>query len=146
MYKDLLIYLDLKEDTLDIYFDKKLRDNLKAKFKGFVKKQAKIIFSKILKWVKSNLPEFLAGIVVSAGSMIFGIYEVPTNMGKGIMEKSKKALKDLEKEIKKYAEKQSAPIKAIMNAIGSLIGEGDGFILSHIIPISLTIVGILVLY
>ena len=100
MYKDLLTYLDLKENTLDIYLDKKLGDNLKAKFKAFVKKQAKTIFSRTLKWVKSNLPEFLAGIVVSAGSMIFEIYEVAMNMGKGIMEKSKKALKDLEKEIK----------------------------------------------
>ena len=100
-YKDLLAYLDLKEDTLDIYFDKELRDNLKAKFKGFLKRQAKVIFSRTLSWIKSNLPKFLAGLVVSAGSMIFGIYELAMNMGKGIMEKSKKALKDLEKEIKK---------------------------------------------
>ena len=56
-------------------------------------------------------------MVVSAGSMIFGIYELAMNMGKGIMEKSKKALKDLEKEIKKYAEKQSEPIRAIMNMV-----------------------------
>ena len=83
MYKDLLAYLDLKEDTLDIYFDKKLGDNSKAKFKGFVKKQAKAILSRTLNWVKSNLPEFLAGLVVSAGNMIFGIYELAMNMGNG---------------------------------------------------------------
>ena len=111
-----------------------------------MKKQAKAIFSKTLNWVKSNLPEFLAGLVVSAGSKIFGIYELAMNMGKGIMEKSKKALKDLEKEIRKYAEKQSAPITAIMNMLGSLVGDGDGFIVSHILAISLTVVGIIVLY
>ena len=144
-YKDLLSYLDQREETLNLFFDK-LSDTFKAKFKGFVKRQAKVIFSRTLNWIKSNLPEFLAGLVVSAGSMIFGIYELAVNMGEGIMNKSKKTLKELEKEIKKYAEKQSAPIRAVMNAIGSIIGHGGGFIMSHLLAISLTIVGILTLY
>ena len=148
-YKDLLAYLERKKDTLDILFDKELKDNLKTKFKAFVKKQAKAIFSRTLNRIKSNLPEFLAGLVVSAGSMIFGIYELAQNMGKGIMEKSKKALKDLEKEIKEYADKQREPIKAIMNMVGSLLGAGGDslvFILSHILVISLAVVAIIISY
>ena len=109
-YKDLLSYLEQRKETLNIFFDKPLRDNFKAKLKAFVRRQAKAIFSRTLGWIKSNLPEFLAGMVVSAGSMIFGIYEFAVNMGKGIMEKSKKALKELEKKIREYADKQSAPI------------------------------------
>ena len=148
-YKDLLTYLERIEDTLDIYFDKELKDNLKPKFKAFVKKQAKAIFSRTLNSIKSNLPEFLAGLVVSAGSMIFGIYELAMNMGKGIMEKSKAALKDLEKKIKEYADKQSEPIRAIMNMVGSLLGAGGdslGFIMTHILAISLAIVAIIISY
>ena len=85
-------------------------------------------------------------MVVSAGSMIFGIYELAVNMGKGIMEKSKKALKELEKKIKEYAEKQSAPTRAIMNMLGSLVGHGGSFIMDHLLAIILAIVGILSLY
>ena len=88
-------------------------------------------------------------MVVSAGSIIFGIYELAANMGKRIMEKSKKALKDLEKKIKEYAEKQSEPIKSIVNMVGSLLSAGHdslGFILSHIFAISLTVVILIFLY
>ena len=99
-YKALLSYLERKEDSLKIFFDKPLLGDLKAKFKAFVKKNAKAIYVRTVGWIKKNLPEFLAGLVVSAGSMIFGIYELAMNMGKGIMEKSKKALKDLEEKIK----------------------------------------------
>ena len=114
--------------------------------KAFVRRQAKAIFSRTLGWIKSNLPEFLAGMVVSAGSMIFGIYELAVNMGKEIMEKSKKALKELEKNIKECADKQSAPIRAVMNMLGSLVGHEGGFIMEHLLAIILTIVGILSLY
>ena len=145
-YKDLLSYLDLREETLNIFFDKPLKDNFKAKFKAFVRRQAKAIFSRTMGWIKSNLPEFLAGMVVSAGSMIFGIYELAVNMGKGIMEKSKKALKELEKKIKEYADKQSAPIRAIMNMLGSLVGHGGSFIMDHLLNIILAVVFVLSFY
>ena len=94
-HKDLLSYLDQRKESLTLFFDKPLKDNFRSKMKAFVRRQAKAIFSRTLGWVKSYLPEFLAGMVVSAGSMIFGIYELAVNMGKGIMEKSKKALKEL---------------------------------------------------
>ena len=145
-YKNLIAYLEQREETLNIFFDKPLRDNFKAKLKAFVKRQAKSIFSRTLGWIKSNLPEFLAGITVSAGSMIFGIYQLAVNMGKGIVEKGKKALKELENKIKEYAEKQSAPIKALMNMVGSLVGHGGGFILSHLKKIILAVVFVLSAY
>ena len=94
-----MAYSDQREETLNLFFDKPLSDTFNAKFKGFVKRQAKIIFSRTLNWVKSNLPEFPAVMVVSAGSMIFGIYELAVNMGKGIVDKSKKGLKELEEKI-----------------------------------------------
>ena len=47
---------------------------------------------------------------------------------------------------KKYAETQSAPIRAIMNMLGSLVGHGGGFIMTHLLAIILTIVEILSLY
>ena len=145
-YKDLLSYLDQREETLNIFFDKPLKANFRAKLKAFVKRQAKAIFSRTLGWIKSNLPEFLAGLTVSAGSMIFGIYELAVNMGKGIMEKSKKALKELEKKIKEYADKQSAPIRAIMNMLGSLVGHGGGFIMDHLFKIICSVVFVLSFY
>ena len=145
-YKDLLSYLDQREETLNLFFDKPLKANFKSKLRAFVKRQAKAIFSRTIGWIKSNLPEFLAGMVVSAGSMIFGIYELAVNMGKGIMEKSKKALKELEKKIKEYADKQSAPIRAVMNALGSIVGHGGGFIMDHLLKIILAVVGILSFY
>ena len=85
-YKDLLSYLDQREETLNLFFDKPLSATFKTKFKAFVKRQAKVISSRTINWVKSNLPEFLARLVVSAGSMIFGIYELAMNMGKEIMD------------------------------------------------------------
>ena len=148
-YRDLLSYLEQKEDSLNVFFNKPLSDNLKAKFKAFVKKSAKTIFSRTVRWIKKDLPEFLAGLVVSVGSMIFGIYELAMNMGKGIMEKSKAALKDLEKKIKEYAEKQGEPLKRIMNMIGGHLGAGGdslGFILAHILGISIVIAVTIFLY
>ena len=149
-YRDLLLsYLDLKEESLNIFFDKPLKDNLKARFKTFMKRNAKAIYVRTVGWIKKNLPEFLAGLVVSAGGMIFGIYELAMNKGKGIMEKSKASLKDLEKKIKEYADKQSEPIRAIMNMVGSLLGPGGdslGFIQLHILVISLAVVAIIISY
>ena len=90
-----------------------------------MKRNAKAIYAQTVGWIKKNLPEFLAGLVVSAGNMIFGIYKLAMNMGKGIMEKSKAALKEVEKKMKEYADKQSEPLKAIINIVGCLLGPGN---------------------
>ena len=99
--------------------------------------------------MKKNLPEFIAGLVVSAGSMIFGIYELAMNMGKRIDKQGQKALKELEKKMKEYAEEQGEPMKSIMNMVARLLSAGHdslGLILAHLLGISVVIVILLLSY
>ena len=106
-YQNLREYLDLKIDTLNLYFDHPIKaEYFKNKVRRLVKKNAKLAFERTKKWVKAKLPEFLAGIVVSVGGIVFSVYELAESMGKGIVEQGQKALKNLGKKLKEIAANQ----------------------------------------
>ena len=87
-YKELRDYLDLKIDTLNVYFERPVKaEYFKRQIKRLVRRNRRLAFERGKKWVKAKLPEFLAGIVVSVGGIVFSIYELAENMGKGIVEK-----------------------------------------------------------
>ena len=86
-YKDLKAYLHLKEQTLNLRFDKPVNDpNIKNAIKSFMKKNGKLGLLRFKKWVKSHFPEVVTNIV-GAGGMANEIYEIAENMGKGIIER-----------------------------------------------------------
>ena len=87
-YKELRDYLDLKIDSLNLFFDCPVKaEYFQNKIRRLVKKNARLAFERTKKWVKKKMPEFLAGIVVSVGGIVFSVYELAEAMGRGIMEK-----------------------------------------------------------
>ena len=69
-YKKLRDQLDLKIDSLNLFFDRPVKaEYFKSRVKRLVKKNARLAFERTKKWVKAKLPGFLAGIVVSVGAL-----------------------------------------------------------------------------
>ena len=127
-YKDLRDYLNLKIDTLNVYFERPVKaEYFKNRIKKLVKKNARLAFERRKKWVKAKLPEFLAGIVVSVGGIVFSVYKLAESMGRGIVEEGQKALKNLGRKLKEIAARQGGIVGTVLHAVGSLLEHGaDG--------------------
>ena len=143
-YKELRDYLNLKMDTLNVYFERPVKaEYFKRQVKRLVKKNARLAFERGKKWIKSKFPEFLAGITVSIGTIVFSIYELAENMGRGIVEQGQKALKNLGKKIKELAAKQGGAIGTMLHVVGSLLehgAEGLDVLRDHFIAVSIIII------
>ena len=143
-YKELRDYLELKIDALYLFFDRPVKaDYFRNRVRKLVKKNARLAFERTKKWVKAKLPEFLAGIVVSVGGIVFSVYELAESMGKGIVEQSQKALKNLGKKLKEIAAKQGGVVGTILHGVGSLLEHGaDGLnvLRDHFIAVCVIII------
>ena len=143
-YKELRDYLDLKMDTLNVYFERPVKaEYFKTQVRRLVRKNARLAFERGKKWIKAKFPEFLAGVVVSVGSIVFSVYELAEAMGRGIVEKGQQDLKNLGKKIKELAANQGGAIGAVLHAVGSLLEHGaDGLnvLRDHFIAVSIIII------
>ena len=77
------------------------------------------------------------------GTIVFSIYELAENMGKGIVEKGQKAIKDLGKKLKEIAANQGGVLGTVLHAVGSLLEHGaDGLnvLRDHFIAVSIIII------
>ena len=93
--------------------------------------------------MKAKLPEFLAGIVVSIGGIVFSVYELAESIEKGIVEEGQKALKNLGKKLKEIAANQGGVLGTILHVVGSLLVHGaDGLniLRDHFIAVSIIII------
>lgn len=140
----------MKEQTLNLRFDKPVNDpNVKNAIKNFIKKNGKLGLLRFKKWVKSHFPEVVANIIVGAGGMVIGIYEIAENMGKGIIERGQKAIKELGKKLKEIADKQGGAIGTILNAFGDILNAGGdslNFMRDHFMGITFLIVIALIVH
>ena len=143
-YKKLKEYIEVKFDTLNIYFERPVKaEYFKRQVRRLVKKNSRLAFERGKKWVKAKFPEFLAGITVSIGTIVFCIYELAENMGRGIVEQGQKALKNLGKKIKELAAKQGGAIGAMLHVVGSLLehgAEGLNVLRDHFIAVAIIII------
>ena len=143
-YEKLKEYLDLKMDTLKVYFERPVKaEYFKRQVRRLVKKNSRLAFERGKKWIKAKFSEFLAGITVSIGTIVFSIYELAENMGRGIVEQGQKALKNLGKKIKELAAKQGGAIGTMLHVVGSLLehgAEGLDVLRDHFIAISIIII------
>ena len=143
-YKELRDYLDLKIDSLNVFFERPVKaEYFKRRIRRLVKKNARLTFERGKRWIKAKFPEFLAGIVVSVGSIVFSVYELAEAMGKGIVEQGQKALKNLGKKIIELAAKQEGVIGTVLHAVGSFLEHGaDGLdvLRDHFIAVSIIII------
>ena len=143
-YKNLREYLDLKIDTLNLFFDHPIKaEYFRNRVRRLVKKNARLAFGRTKKWVEAKLPEFLPGIVVSVGGIVFSVYELAESMGKGIVEQGQKALKNLGKKLKEIAAKEGGVVGTILHGVGSLLVHGaDGLnvLRDHFIAVCVIII------
>ena len=143
-YEKLKGYLDLKFDSLNVYFERPVKaEYFKRQVRRLVKKNSRLAFERGKKWIKAKFPEFLAGITVSIGTIVFSIYELAENMGKGIVERGQKAIKDLGKKNKELAAKQGGAIGAMLHVVGSLLEHGEeglDVLRDHFIAVSIIII------
>ena len=143
-YKGLNDCIDLKMDTLNLYFERPVEgEYFRRQVRRLVRRNGRLAFERGKRWIKAKFPEFLAGITVSIGTIVFSIYELAENMGRGIVEQGQKALKNLGKKIKELAEKQGGAVGAVLHVVGSLLehgAEGLNVLRDHFIAVSIIII------
>ena len=111
--------------------------------KRLVKKNARLAFERGKKWIRAKFPEFLAGVVVSVGSIVFSVYELAEAMGRGIVEKGQKTIKNLGKKLKEIAANQGGVLGTVLHAVGSLLEHrayGLDVLRDHFIAVSIIII------
>ena len=118
----------MKIDSLNVFFERPVKaEYFKNKIRRLVKKYARLAFERGKRWVKAKLSKFLAGIVVSIGGIVLSVYELAEAMGRGIVEKGQKALKNLSKKLNEIAAQQGGVLGTVLHGIGSLLEHGaDG--------------------
>ena len=143
-YKGVNDCIDLKMDTLNIYFEKPVEaEYFKRQVRRLVRRNGRLAFERGKRWIKAKFPEFLAGITVSIGTIVFSIYELAENMGRGIVEQGQKALKNLGKKIKELAAQLGGTIGTMLHVVGSLLehgAEGLDVLRDHFIAVSIIII------
>ena len=143
-YKGLSDCIDLKMDTLNLYFERPVEgEYFRRQVRRLVRRNGRLAFERGKRWIKSKFPEFLAGITVSIGTIVFSIYELAENMGRGIVEQGQKALKNLGKKIKELAAQQGGAIGTMLHVVGSLLehgAEGLDVLRDHFIAVSIIII------
>ena len=143
-YKGLNDCIDLKMDTLNLYFERPVEgEYFRRQVRRLVRRNGRLAFERGKRWVKAKFPEFLAGITVSIGTIVFSIYELAENMGRGIVEQGQKALKNLGKKIKELAAQQGGAIGTMLHVVGSLLehgAEGLNVLRDHFIAVSIIII------
>ena len=143
-YEKLKEYIELKFDTLNVYFERPVKaEYFKRQVRRLVKKNSRLAFERGKRWIKAKFPEFLAEVTVSIGGIVFSVYELAENMGKGIVERGQKAIKDLGKKIKELAAKQGGAIGTMLHVVGSLLehgAEGLDVLRDHFIAVSIIII------
>ena len=136
--------LGFKINSLNLFFDRPVKaEYFKNRIRHLVKKNARMVFEQGKKWVKAKLPEFLAGIVVSVGGIVFSVYELAEVMGKGIVEQGQKALKGLGRKLKEIAAQQGGVLGTVLHGVGTLLETGaDGLdvLRNHFIAVSVIII------
>ena len=147
-YKELRDYLDLKIDTLNVYFERPVKaEYFKRKIRKLVRKNARLAFERTKKYIRAKFPEFLAGLTISVASIVFSVYELAEAMGKGIVEQGQKALKNLGKKIKGLAAKQGGLVGTVLHAVGSLLEHGADsldVLRDHLIAVTIIITLIII--